>query len=205
MRTTMLTEKDKGDSAPLLQQRIHRIAQNAWVRCVGLSVRSDRLLRIKVKELEIRDAKRAFGIRYMDLYCHGDASEQELGECVERAHTKIALLDQKVIELKIAMDRSDEATRTKLLLLGGGSGKSQSSSTTTKNSAVRAPEEKQPLRSTTTAASSSAVAGRSSSSSSSKMDAADNYCVEDDDDDFVDVVAPSAPVAEEDDVDCSSY
>lgn len=97
-----------------VKQRCGRVAKNVWTQTVGISAKATPTFRILCLERELKDRKRAFGIRYIDLL-QNDASNEHLQECVGQAHVDVVEVEQKIIEMKIAIDQIAEKTRTKLV------------------------------------------------------------------------------------------
>jgi hypothetical protein len=96
------------------QQKARRLAMNTWIRCLGLSKKSQLLLRQKVKQLEVQDCKKTFGIRYMDLV-ENDASDEALQACIDQAIVQIGGITNAIFEIRTAIDRLDDETRSKLV------------------------------------------------------------------------------------------
>lgn len=95
------------------QQRVCRLARNTWFSVVGFSVQSEKLVRIKLLERELKEHKKAFGVRYLDLVGQKAKSDQ-LQACVDEAQGMVAVVQQKIVEQKMAIERSTDETRAKL-------------------------------------------------------------------------------------------
>jgi len=106
-RNTMLKEK-----APV--QSCARHTKNFWTRCVGLTSKSEKLVRIKMKERERKECKKAFGVQYMDLVQSSGVTDAKLQDCFRKSKNALAVLEQEIIELKIGIERVDEKTRSKI-------------------------------------------------------------------------------------------
>lgn len=104
----------QSDESSLIMERISQRTKNLWARCVGLSARSDKLVRIKLKERELKERKKAFGIQYMELEQKSSVSEQELRDCIQRAKSSLAVLEQEIVELKIEIACVEEKTQRKI-------------------------------------------------------------------------------------------
>lgn len=92
------------DKIPLeeTEKRIKEVAGNAWSRCVGLTLVSDKFVRSKVKEYECKESKKAFGVRYMDLVLSG-ADDEELQQCLKDAKAEAISFNNRIDELKKEM------------------------------------------------------------------------------------------------------
>lgn len=91
-----------------------RLAKNTWTRCVGLSIKSQLLLRLKVKEHEVKERKKAFGVHYMDLMGSG-ASQQDLTRCVEGTKTQLESMFSAMAEIKAEIAQIDSDIQAKLI------------------------------------------------------------------------------------------
>ena len=95
------------------QKRIRRAVQNTWTRFSGLSFKTEKLVKIKLKERELVERKKAFGVQYMDLIT-SDSDEQELYRCVDETKVELAAIQQSIILLKIAIEWKEAETRAKV-------------------------------------------------------------------------------------------
>jgi hypothetical protein len=96
------------------QQKARRLAMNAWIRCLGLSKKSQLLVRQKVKEMELKECKKTFGVQYMDLV-ENNASDDALQACIDQAIIQVSEITKAIVEIKIAIDRLADETRSKIV------------------------------------------------------------------------------------------
>ena len=67
-----------------------------------------------MKERELKECKKSFGVQYMDLVQSSGVTDAKLQECVQRSKNALAVLEQEIIELKIGIERVEEKTRSKI-------------------------------------------------------------------------------------------
>ena len=91
-----------------------RLAQNTWIRCVGLSQKSKLLLHIKLKEHEVKECKKTFGLQYMDLLESG-ASDRALEVCLMGTKTALARLSKEVSDMQEEIQKHEEEMKAKLI------------------------------------------------------------------------------------------
>ena len=95
-------------------QRCSRHTKNLWTRCKGLTSKSEKLARIKLKEREIKERKRAFGMEYFDLEQKNGVTSEELHDCIKTAKSAIKVLEQEMETLRMNMTQIDEKTQIKI-------------------------------------------------------------------------------------------
>lgn len=95
-------------------QRCARYTKNCWARVVGATAKSEKLARIKVLERQMQQQKRQFGVEYFELVQRSGTTDDELQACIQRAKNSISAIEQRIVELQIAVEQTDEATRRKI-------------------------------------------------------------------------------------------
>lgn len=95
------------------QQKARRLAMNTWIQCLALSKKSQLLFRQKVKEIELKECKKAFGVAYLDLV-EKEASDVDLQACIDSAKRQVAEISLAISELKVAIKRADNETQSKI-------------------------------------------------------------------------------------------
>ena len=95
-------------------QRCSRHTKNLWTRCKGLTSKSEKLARIKLKEREIKERKRAFGLEYFNLEKKNGVTIEELQTCIQTAKSAIDNLELEMESLWMNMARIDEKTQKKI-------------------------------------------------------------------------------------------
>jgi hypothetical protein len=90
-----------------------RKSKNAWHCCRGTAIKTDELIRIQNKKHLLEQRKKQFGVQYMDLV-QSNASEEDLDSCLRYTKADIARLEQEIILLQIAIERTEEKIRSKI-------------------------------------------------------------------------------------------
>lgn len=94
-------------------QKARRLAMNTWIRCLGLSKKSQLVLRQKVKEIELKECKKTFGMTYLDLV-ERSATAEDLQACIDHAKRKVAEISLSISELKVDVKRAEDETKSKI-------------------------------------------------------------------------------------------
>jgi len=91
-----------------------RHTKNLWTRCKGLTSKSEKAARIKLKERQLKERKKAFGIEYFDLEQRRDVTDEELQACIKTAKISIAELEQEIVALQISIQQVSATTQKKI-------------------------------------------------------------------------------------------
>jgi hypothetical protein len=94
--------------------RVKRTTNNSLVRVKGFCKKSDKLARKKVKEVQLENRKKAFGVEYMNLL-EISASPQQLNLCVQKAVTELNAIRQEIATIREKTERIDQKTKQKII------------------------------------------------------------------------------------------
>jgi hypothetical protein len=96
-----------------LRQSLNRKACKTWIRITGVVEKSETLVKIKLKERELQERKKKFGVGYMDLL-NTNRSEEELQQYLQQSKSEVAVLSQEVAFLQTQLARIDEKITDRL-------------------------------------------------------------------------------------------
>eukprot|EP00523_Entomoneis_sp_CCMP467_P011313 CAMPEP_0168741432 /NCGR_PEP_ID=MMETSP0724-20121128/12511_1 /TAXON_ID=265536 /ORGANISM="Amphiprora sp., Strain CCMP467" /LENGTH=129 /DNA_ID=CAMNT_0008788937 /DNA_START=128 /DNA_END=517 /DNA_ORIENTATION=- len=96
-----------------LKEAVVRKSVNSWLTTKSFCRKSDRNLRIAVKQAQLYRAKSSFGVEYMGKMESG-SPDNDLDECVQSSRDKVGVLNDKIQSLQEDKQRIDEKLRSKL-------------------------------------------------------------------------------------------
>ena len=96
-----------------MQHRMNRKAKKAWIRVLGMAEKSEKMVRIKIKEHELHERKKKFGVEYIDLL-NDDATSEEIERYMQSSKSEIAVLEQQIAFLRLEMNKVNEKTNEML-------------------------------------------------------------------------------------------
>jgi hypothetical protein len=86
----------KPESCPL---RATRKTRNLWVRCKGFGQTTNVQTKLALKEAQLAQCKKSFGVSYMDLIDKG-ASDDDLCSCVDASRLQLDAIRNDIVLLK---------------------------------------------------------------------------------------------------------
>jgi hypothetical protein len=86
----------KQESCP---QRATRKTRNLWVRCKGFGQTTNVQTKLALKEAQLAQCKKSFGVSYMDLIDKG-AAEDDLRSCVDASRLQLESIRNDIALLK---------------------------------------------------------------------------------------------------------
>lgn len=99
------------------QETARRIVLNTWVRAKGVTAKSQFIVQQKLKEREIDERKRIFGVDYMNLIMQpNSAGSDQLEECLSSAKADLEQLTAGLLEITSTIKALDEDTEAKLIV-----------------------------------------------------------------------------------------
>jgi hypothetical protein len=102
------------DDEPLVET-IRRKSINSFHRADIFCRKSDRNARLVLKKVQLKQAKKTFGLDYMTLLEKEESSPDELDSCMRAGYEKIGVLHKDMKTLRAEKKSLDELLRQKLL------------------------------------------------------------------------------------------
>jgi hypothetical protein len=96
------------------EQRVVRSSTNSWYRVAGFYQKSAKLAKANIKQGQLQNEKKAFGIAYMDMINNG-CSHEELQKCIDTKRGGILDMQEEIDVLKTEATSIDDHTRRKLV------------------------------------------------------------------------------------------
>ena len=91
-----------------------RATQNCLTRCFGGIQQSDEHARIKLKEFQMANRKKQFGVDYMTRVLEQDASPEQLSELVEQCKADLIKEQREIDTLQAEIARINNETKAKI-------------------------------------------------------------------------------------------
>lgn len=103
----------KTSETELLADLVHRRSINALYRADVFCRKSERNAKIVVKKLQLRRAKKAFGVDYMTLL-EKEATSEDFERCLRSGYEKIGVIHKEIRTLRAEKASLDDILKQKL-------------------------------------------------------------------------------------------
>ena len=97
------------------RQRVVRKSTNSWLRLVGLYQKSGKVAKAKVKQVQLENRKKRFGVSYMDMVLSKNSEDKDLQNYASSSREEILTLQGDINLLKTEARGIDERTKRKLI------------------------------------------------------------------------------------------
>jgi TolA-binding protein len=94
--------------------RMMRTTKNAWRRAIGCCKKSSPRTKIHLKEHQIANRKKAFGMEYMDLLQSNETTKEQLEQVIQACISDIDALVKEIADLEHQIDQVSQETNSKL-------------------------------------------------------------------------------------------
>jgi chromosome segregation ATPase len=114
-KTTRKSSNDRegSGSGESLARHSMRSTKNCFTRCFGEVKATDQRAKIKLKERNMAQRKKEFGVEYMTKV-ETDASEEDLQACIQACKDDLRTTQAEIASLQEEIDHIEEQTESKI-------------------------------------------------------------------------------------------